>query len=73
MTFPMMQDLIVRDSYDVRRILGILDFPPHPHFTQPISTVRPQNWAILEPPPPSVRTSYVYGPYGTMYVPETSE
>ena len=32
-------------TYDVRKILGILDTPPppRPHFTQPISTVRPQN------------------------------
>ena len=51
-------------TYDVRKILGILDPPPPcPHFTQPISTVRPQNWPILEPPlPPSVWTSYVHGP-----------
>ena len=26
--------------------------PPCLHFTQPISTVHPQNWAILEPPLP---------------------
>ena len=45
--------------YDVRKILGFFDPPSplHPHFTQPISTVRPQNWAIPQPPPPSVLTS----------------
>ena len=39
---------------DVRKIFGILDpLPPLCHaFTQPISTVHPQNWAILEPPLP---------------------
>ena len=35
--------------------------PPHPQFTQPISTVCTQNWAILEPHSP-VQTSYVHGP-----------
>ena len=51
-------------TYDVHEIFGILDPPPPcPHFTQPISTVRPQNWPILEPPPPpSLWTSYVHGP-----------
>ena len=38
---------------DVRKILGIFDPlpPPHLHFTQPISTLRPQNLSILEPSP----------------------
>ena len=38
--------------------------PPLLHaFTQPISTVRPENWAILEPPlPPSSVTSFMNGP-----------
>ena len=48
------------------KIFGILDPlpPPCPHFTQPIITVRPQNFDISKPPPPSVRTSFMYGPLG---------
>ena len=39
---------------DVRKILGFFDPlpPPCPHFTQPISTLRPQNVEISQPPPP---------------------
>ena len=37
--------------------------PLCPHFTQPISTVCPQNLAILKPPlPPSVRTYFMEAP-----------
>ena len=40
-------------TYDVRKILEIFNtLPPHPQFTQPISTVCTQNWAILNPPSP---------------------
>ena len=43
--------------------LGSLDPPPpRLHFTQPISTIRPQNWAILEtplPPPQCGRHMYM--------------
>ena len=39
-------------KYDVRIIFGFLNPAPHPpcpHFTQPISTVCPQNLTILQP------------------------
>ena len=50
---------------DIRKIFRIFNPPSplRPHFTQPISTICPQNLAILKPPlPPSVRTSFMYGP-----------
>ena len=55
--------LLVLGRYlnDVRKIFGVLDpSPPLCHaFTQPISTVLPQNWAILEPPP--LERDVIYG------------
>ena len=43
-------------ALDIWRPQNFRDFrpppPPCPHFTQPISIIRPQNWAILEPPSP---------------------
>ena len=33
--------------------------PPRPHFTQPISTIRPQNLAFLEPPLPPLSADVI--------------
>ena len=45
--------------HGIRKFFGIVD-SPRPHFTQPISTVYPQNWPILEPPSPLER-DVIYG------------
>ena len=42
--------------------LEIFD-PPRPHFTQPISTARPQNLVILSPPPPPCGRHMYMVPY----------
>ena len=52
---------------DVCKIFGIFDplLPPSPHFTQPISTVCPQNLEISQPPSPlrpPMWTSFMNGP-----------
>ena len=48
------------------RLQNFQDFQPPsplcPHFTQPISTVRPQNLAIFNPTPPSLRTYFMEAP-----------
>ena len=45
---------------DIRKIFRFLTPHLHQHFTQPISTDCPQNWANFQPP--SMRTSSKYRP-----------